>query len=311
MSDSEVNEATQGFGMLFRVGMQAASRIAEKNARNREQRMREAQAHSEQAAREFRERLGAEQRAAEAQLQPAFTESWWQQATPDHIAATYEHAEAWKDHSPIATQVADRIRYEVHTRYGIDVTNDPKAVAQLRAQAENKKGIGEDEARSAGEDRVTAATMMNEADRIDRAREQPQNDLQQATAWAKEHEPQWFDDWSLMYSNADTQDAKRRDERDLISRLQQATRTPPTEQESTELRDTAAQRYDSAERREALAQDMTAAGVDSETVAARISADLDQGVHPREAVRAPKKAPIARKGKPGQSQSREREHSGR
>ncbi|AWK76913.1 hypothetical protein CBI38_36670 (plasmid) [Rhodococcus oxybenzonivorans] len=51
---------------------------------------------------------------------------------------------------------------------------------------------------------------------------------------------------------------------------------------------------------------MTAAGVDSEAVGARMSADLDQ-VPSRGAVRAPKKAPVPRKGKPWQSHTKRNE----
>ncbi|MFH5824465.1 hypothetical protein [Georgenia sp. AZ-5] len=54
--------------------------------------------------------------------------------------------------------------------------------------------------------------------------------------------------------------------------------------------------YDSAQRREALAADLERRGVDQETIAARMTADISRGKHPSEAVKsAGKKAPRARR----------------
>lgn len=54
--------------------------------------------------------------------------------------------------------------------------------------------------------------------------------------------------------------------------------------------------YDSAERRHAFAADLKGRGIQPETVAARMTADVSQGTRPSDAVKAAsKKAPKARK----------------
>lgn len=87
----------------------------------------------------------------------------------------------------------------------------------------------------------------------------------------------------------------------------------PAETEDADTHRVAAEaEYDSAKRRDALAADMNAGGVDKETIGARMTADLDQAKHPRGAVQAGTgKPPVARKGRPSKGRSQERQHSGR
>ncbi|MBM4686361.1 hypothetical protein GS532_21955 [Rhodococcus hoagii] len=53
----EIGHANREISQLLRMGLQIASRFAEQMARAREQQIRNAQAQSEQAARELRTRL--------------------------------------------------------------------------------------------------------------------------------------------------------------------------------------------------------------------------------------------------------------
>jgi len=268
----EMTHAGREFGQLFRMGLQVAARLGEQMARAREQSQRDAQARSDQAAREATQRLTAERTAAEAQLRPVLGERWWDDRKPEQIADSYQQARAWRDHSPLAAQAADRIRDEVQTRYGIDVFNpgvDPRQIDKLLRDAEKAKSNSTDEQGRAAQDRLTASGLMAEADRLDR-----------------------------------DQEDRERDGLDRDS-------TEPPTVTAEELRDRASAEYDSAERRDGLAEDLKADGVDTETVATRLSADLDQAKHPREAVHGPGKAPTARKGKPTKSRSVQRETAGR
>ncbi len=263
----EIGHANREISQLLRMGLQIASRFAEQMARAREQQIRNAQAQSEQAARELRARLSAERSAAEVGLRPVMTEKWWNESGPDQIADNWQTARAWQDHSQVAAQAADRIRQEVQSRYGIDVDNpgvDPRQVDQLLRDAEASKNAGNNEQDLADRDRRMASDLMAEAERLDR-------------------------------------------DRDLLGTDIDDNSTP-----SDDLREQAEVEYDSADRRDVLASDMRDAGVDKEATGARMCADLDQGKHPRGAVQnGPRNAPQARKGKPGPSQSKQLEHSGR
>lgn len=268
----EIGHANREISQLLRMGLQIASRFAEQMARAREQQIRNAQAQSEQAARELRARLSAERSAAEAGLRPVMTDRWWNEAGPEQIADNWQTARAWQDHSEVAAQAADRIRQEVQSRYGIDVDNpgvDPQQIDQLLRDAEASKNAGNNEQDLADRDRRMASDLMAEAERLDR-------------------------------------------DRDLLGTDIDDSSTTDTSTTSDDLRAQAEVEYDSADRRDALASDMRDAGVDKEAVGARMCADLDQGKHPRGAVQnAPRNAPQARKGKSGPSQSKQLEHSGR
>ncbi|NKZ84726.1 hypothetical protein GS982_21320 [Rhodococcus hoagii] len=170
----EIGHANREISQLLRMGLQIASRFAEQMARAREQQIRNAQAQSEQAARELRTSPVRERSAAEAGLRPVMTEKWWNEAGPEQIADNWQTARAWQDHSQVAAQAADRIRQEVQSRYGIDVDNpgvDPRQVDQLLRDAEASKNAGNNEQDLADRDRRMASDLMAEAERLDRDRD--------------------------------------------------------------------------------------------------------------------------------------------
>jgi hypothetical protein len=285
MSDDELSSASREIGMVFRVGMQLASRFAEQTARRREQQSREAERHSTQAAREYSERLRTERIAAETQLRRPLDPQWWDRATPRDITTVYEQATAWENESEIAAQTAATVRSEVHRRYGIDITDDRGARAFID-DSQRKHALAQNADGAANLDRAQAAALIADAERQDA-------ETQRRTQSGYGSDPDLQPDQAQPFTEprAQEQDSER--------------------SRKTEGHSEADHSYDSAARREQFASDMRAAGVDDEAIAARISADICQGA-PAGATTVPStKSPRARKGRPGTGKHTDRERSGR
>jgi hypothetical protein len=155
----------------------------------------------------------------------------------------------------------------MRSRYGIDVNNaggDPEAVRAALAQAEAARGdAAQERSRAAGES-VEAQMLVAHADRADQAAE--------TARAAAEYEP------------------------DPAVREESAVQAERAQAHASTTREASKCGYDSAERRQAFAADLERQGVDQDTIAARMTADVSQGTHPSEAVKsAGKKAPKARK----------------
>lgn len=263
----EISNITRETGAIFRVWMQAATRLAEQMARTREAERRRAEQQSTQATRELEQRLNSERAAAESQLRAVLDDQWWDGADSRQIADNYQSARAWQNESPAAARAAERIEEEVKRRYGIDPSTalHRATIDRLLREAEARRSREKEEHDNARTDDLTASALMAEADRADRAEQEPATLDPDDTAAEPEPTP--------------------------------GPATPSPEGER--LRDAAHTEWDSAGRRDKFADDMRAAGIDAETVAARITADLDEATHPRNAVATggPKRAPKARKGR--------------
>lgn len=264
-----IEEALTG---SVRVAVTVGARMGEMLARSREAQMRRAQAAEEQPARELAERLRAEQAAARADLAPVFRAEWWDQAGPEDIQHVHTTARAWTGQDPEADRAADRIRDEVRRRYGVDVdraTADPELVRIALERAETRRV----ERGRAAEEQVQAQLLVAEADRADQAAE--------AARAAARHEP------------------------DPAERIEATVTAEREQNRASAAREAGEDNYDSAERRQAFAADLERRGIDHDTVAAHMTADVSQGTHPSEAVRtAGKKAPKARKNR----NPRQRQH---
>ncbi|OZC62807.1 hypothetical protein CH267_00155 [Rhodococcus sp. 06-621-2] len=285
MSDDELSSASREIGMVFRVGMQLASRFAEQTARRREQQSREAERHSTQAAREYSERLRTERIAAETQLRAPLDPQWWDRATPHDITTVYEQATAWENESEIAAQTAATVRSEVQRRHNIDITDDREARAFID-DSRRKYALAQNADGAANLDRAQAAALIADAERQDA-------ETQRRTQSGYGSDPDIQPDQTQPFTEprAQEQDSER--------------------SRKTEGHSEADHSYDSAARREQFASDMRAAGVDDEAIAARISADICQGA-PAGATPVPStKSPRARKGRPGTGKHTDRERSGR
>ncbi|WP_454778754.1 hypothetical protein [Georgenia muralis] len=268
-----IEEAFEG---AMRVAVTVAARTGELLARAREEQQRRTAAVDEQRARELTERLRAEQAAARAELAPVFRTEWWERAGVEDVQRAYTTAKSWAGREPEADRAAARIRDEVRSRYGVDVDSaaaDPELVRVALERAEARRAEAERERARASEDQVEAQLLVAEAGRADQAAE--------AARAAAEHEPEDV-----------------REEAAIQAELE------PTR--AMAAREAGKDNYDSAERRQALAADLARRGIDQETVAARMTADVSQGTHPSAAVKAAagKKAPKARKNR----SSKQRQH---
>jgi len=157
----------EAFDAALRVGLTAAGRMAERIAREREQHQRDAQARSQQDARELQARLDSERGAARAALAPVEQEQWWQSARPEGIAEAWQTANAWKDSDAEAQQATDRIGRELQERHGIDTNQlgaDPTAVRDaLERRDEARLAADRPRAQARGE-HATAAALLAEPD---------------------------------------------------------------------------------------------------------------------------------------------------
>lgn len=121
MSESDGMDGVLDNGL--RQSLLIASRIAETLARQRQESLRQREHQDAQATHETQARYMAERAAMQGALAPVHRDQWWHEAQPTDISAAYALSEAWKDHDPAALAAADRIRSEVHRRYGIDTRN--------------------------------------------------------------------------------------------------------------------------------------------------------------------------------------------
>jgi len=147
----------------LRVALTVAGRAAERIVRERQQQLRDAQAASEQEARELQNRLDAERQGTRAALVPVEREEWWQRAQPQQIAEAWETANVWKDLDPDAQRAVDRIEHEVRGRYGVDVRElgaDPAAVrAALEQRDQAREEASGERAAAAGEEAEAAQIL--------------------------------------------------------------------------------------------------------------------------------------------------------
>lgn len=248
-----IEEAFEG---QLRVLITLAGQMGERFARAREQAMRNAQAASEQEARELASRLAAEQATARTELANVYRDPWWSQTTPEQVAHTYQVARAWSDQDPDAARAQAHMGEQIRTRYGIDVDHPGADPAILRAaleRAEHDRTRSDAEHTRAAADTAEAQQLMQQADRDDAAADRARV--------AAEHEP------------------------DPDDRVAAAAQAEQLEGRAGQDRQDGRVLYDSAERREGTARDLESKGIDHELVATRMRADVSQAKPAREAVK--------------------------
>lgn len=199
---------------------------------------------------------------------------WWDSATPEQVAATYEKAAAWETLDPEVARSAERMRTELRDRYGVENAGAGQAALRDAVERDQRtRGDAAQQRTAAGVDGAQAGAYVAAADRLDR--EGGRRDREQY----------------------------ERDQADL-------TRADgsPEHAAANANRDAADNSYDSAERREAWAAEMEADGLTADQVQGRIAADRNQATHPRQAVQTKPRTSKAR-GK-GQTQGIQRERGG-
>ena len=161
----EADGIEEVFEHSARVALTAGGLMAERIARAREQAHREAEAASEQEARELQKRLDAERSAARASLAPVDRDDWWERATPDEIGDAWQTANAWRDIDADAQRTADTMRDELRQRYDFDVDNlgaDPGAVREALERRERAHQMSVDARKDVSRELTTAQLLTRE-----------------------------------------------------------------------------------------------------------------------------------------------------
>ncbi|MSS00398.1 hypothetical protein FYJ28_16465 [Arthrobacter sp. BL-252-APC-1A] len=264
----ETDGIEEAFEGQLRVLVTAAGQIAERISRAREEASRRAQAVSEQAAREMQERFEAERKTAQLEVSRVHTPEWWDRATPEQMAHTYQVARAWTREDPEAARAEQTMRNEFRSRYNLDVdkTNaDPAAVSAARQKAERDRADADAERHRAATEAAEAQLLLNQADQEDRRADEAR------LAAEYEHDP-------------DIQ-------------AQRLTEAEAAGDRSAAFREDGRTVYDSADRREGTARDLESKGIDSELVAVRMRADVSQASAATEVVKTSRaKIPRSLKG---------------
>jgi len=166
----EPDGINETFESTARVAMTAAGLLAERIARARQQAQHDAQAASEQQARELQTRLDAERGAARASLAPVQRDEWWDNASAEDIGDAWQTANAWRDVDLEADGATGRIRDELRGRYAIDVDSldaDPEAVREALERRERALALAVEERQRAQQEQQTAQLLLRDADRAD------------------------------------------------------------------------------------------------------------------------------------------------
>lgn len=255
MTDSDgIEEAISG---QIRVAITTAAQVGERFARERERALDVARRRSEREAAELRSRFDAERRAAQAQFANAHRTEWWDRANPQEVGDTYQLARAWSREDREAARAEQRISDELKSRYGVDVDAlepNTSALSAAVEQAEAARVATDAERRREAEQRAEAVILTQNADAADRAAQQARE--------AAEFEA------------------------DPVERAEARQEAERHEARAMKLREQAEPQWDTADRRAATAHELEQKGLDSETIATRMRADVSQGQPATEATRS-------------------------
>ena len=261
--------------------------MGEKFGRLREELARNAAARDDAAAKEMSARFDAERGAARAELRVIEQPEWWDRATPQDVARVIETAETWKGLDDTAARASDRIEHEVRDRYGVDVNEFRAGATSQGAQANREV--------------TEAALLIAEAERLDRdATDRGRSDAPSDDPRSRPRpRPRGPCDRYERRADAGGDDTNTpeelrelatdaRSQAQLYRDMDEATQSDRTQQAPTPEADAnraeASVVYDSAERRQAGAQQMEAAGVSEADVRVRTRVDTSQGQPAAEAV---------------------------
>ena len=179
MADHEPDGVNETFQSATRVAITAGGLMAERIMRAREQAMRDAQAQSEQHARELQARIDSERAAARAELRPVSSDRWWEDATAEQIGVAWETANAWRDVDRDAAATVEHMRDELRGRYAIDPDSldaDPGAVQDALERRERALRLAREARAQARVEEAVAAPLLVSAGVADRDRDRDTRD---------------------------------------------------------------------------------------------------------------------------------------
>lgn len=236
------------FETVLRAGIAASARVAEAMARLRQQLQERAAAQSTEAARDLQQRLEAELTLARATYRGVEDPAWWSRAEPADVENAYRAAAIWREVDTHAARAYDTMNTEIAARYGITVETPASADSDLARSVQDLE-------RRAEVDLAEAVVLLAAADRSDQAAARTLETAAVETAPA---------------AGPAAADAGR-------SVAPQSTGNVD--------RQAGKVAWDSAERREATARSLAAAGIDPSVVEAAMLADVAQALPATEATR--------------------------
>lgn len=133
----------------LQLALAAAAIAARRAIAAREQAIEQAQRDIEQAAQTVRVQIDAERVLATERLRPVFDEAWWETATPQEVADTWQEANSWRDPErdavppTIFDHAAHRIRQELRDRSGLDPTQVIALAAVQELEHEQQATLAE------------------------------------------------------------------------------------------------------------------------------------------------------------------------
>lgn len=169
MTMTESDGLEEAAERTLRTALMAAAQLAEHLAQARQRDQQHTRQLSEAQLRDTQRREQADRAAARAELSGVRDSRWWDTATADDITHAYSTAHQWAAVDPAADAAEQRIRTEVHTRYGIDLpaagtplrpltATDPAAADPAAARAETERARAEVAAVLIGDARAEALT---------------------------------------------------------------------------------------------------------------------------------------------------------
>ncbi|MDO5754361.1 hypothetical protein [Arthrobacter sp.] len=307
---NEADEIDEPLQQVLQHGMAISAQLGREVARVWQMNMEhKAQMNDREAAR-LTMAFDGEKQTAVALLAPTEHKQWWDAANPRELMDAYRVATAWKDHDPAAAEAEKRICLEARLRYGVDadklaresaVHTSPMMEADLARLAKarewaivsNRKDIlpsfypeatrmrnllhdydAKEAAAKRAEEAAAAEREQGDVKSREAAEEFALSTQEKDQAAGVEldgpsaAEEAWYGDLFL------TETPEAQEERTQASALRET--AEQHEEQGDRVLVTAGAAYDSAERQEALADRMRAAGAPEKGIAARQFAESQQ-----------------------------------
>ena len=307
---NEADEIDEPLQQVLQHGMAISAQLGREVARVWQLNMEQKSLMNSREAARLDMAFDSEKQAAVALLAPTQEQQWWDAANPRELMDAYRVATAWKDHAPEAAHAEKHIRTEASTRYGIDAEKLAREsavhsapileteLAKLAKAQEWAKETGHTDILPSFYPAATrmrnllndyeaneaAAKRAEEAATVDREQGDAQN-REAADEFAQSRqendhaagveldgpsaaEEAWYRDLFL------TEPPEAQEERTQASELRET--AEQHDQQGERVLVTAGAAYDSAERQEALADRMRAAGAPEKGIAARQFAESQQ-----------------------------------
>ena len=260
----------------------AAARVGEEMARRRQFELRGREADQRQQTLEDQGRVNAQRASDIAGLSLVHQPDWWTKAEPRQIARSWAVATQWAAIDPAARAAGEKIEEEVKARYGLDLPQLHRDAATNTAG--NAEKLAADQLTLLAAD---ARDLARDAQQLaDDARNQAADDQARGTNAAVEPDQKLDEQLGASSDQSDNAAAVR----SLPTAEPSTKKTEQSRREDDAPVVKAAQNiadgaYDTAGRRDALAEQLRGMGASEEAIQARVAADLDQAKPATDAVR--------------------------